>query len=336
MLSLATPWLLLALPLPWFLRRFVKPAAPKNTAFLRVPFFTRLASLQTETSHSGTLKNYKHYVAYLIWVLLVWAASGPQWIGEPIPLPQSGRNIMLVVDLSGSMRLPDFSQRDKTVTRLDVVKTVGRQFIASRTGDRLGLVLFGSRAYLQTPLTFDRKTVANRLDDASIGLAGDSTAIGDAVGIAVKRLMQVPKRSRVIVLLTDGGNNSGALVPLQAATLAKQAGIKIYTVGLGADHLMVQTLLGPREINPSSDLDQETLQKMADMTGGLYFRAKDTAGLEQAYRTLDQVEPVVSGAAIFRPTQDLFYWPLSLAFILGLLLIYALCKPCRQAFSRDF
>ena len=207
------------------------------------------------------------------------------------------------------------------VTRLDVVKSVAKQFIASRTGDRLGLVLFGAQAYLQTPLTFDRHTVKMMLDDASVGLAGDQTAIGDGVALAVKRLLQVPEKSRVIVLLTDGGNNAGVLNPIQAAQLAAQAGIKIYTIGIGAERLVVQGLLGPQVINPSSDLDQATLKQMAQMTGGTFFRAKDTKALEQAYETLNQVEPVAGAAATFRPTQMLYPWPLALALLLTMVLV---------------
>lgn len=322
MIGLATPWLLCALPLPWLVRRFIKPAQQRQLAALKVPFYQRIATLQAEQHrHTALVTRYKYYLAYTVWALLVLAASGPEWIGAPVQMPQNGRNIMLVVDLSGSMQLPDYVLNDKPISRLAVVKSVAKQFIASRTGDRLGLVLFGAQAYLQTPLTFDRHTVEMMLDDASIGLAGDQTAIGDGVALAVKRLLQVPEKSRVIVLLTDGGNNAGVLNPMQAAQLAQQAGIKIYTIGIGAERLVVQSMFGPQVINPSSDLDQATLKKMSQMTRGTFFRAKDTQALEQAYETLNQVEPVAGDATTFRPTQMLYMWPLVLALLWSLVLV---------------
>ncbi len=338
MLSLAYPWVLLLLPLAWLVRRFIPPAPPRLQTALSVPFFNRIAALSKVGLSSPQVKKYKLILVYVIWILLVFAASGPQWVGAPVHLPKSGRNIMLIVDLSGSMQVPDLTLQGTPSTRLDVVKSVAEQFIHDRVGDRLGLVLFGARAYLQTPLTFDRQTVSDMLNDATLGLAGDQTAIGDAVGLAVKSLLQVPKSSRVIVLLTDGGNNAGTLLPLQAARLATQAGIKIYTIGIGADSLVVQSTLGPKVINPSSDLDQNTLKQMADMTGGLFFRAKDTSQLKAAYATLDRVEPVASGAGIFRPTKTFFQWPLSMAFLLALSLwasklsIFAQFLP-RMSFS---
>ncbi len=173
-----------------------------------------------------------------------------QSFGETIVLPQKGRDIMLAVDISGSMKMEDMSIKGQSVSRLAVVKMVGKEFINSRKGDRLGLILFGSRAYLQTPLTFDTKTVQHMLNDATIGLAGMQTAIGDAIGLAAKRLLDISQENRVLILLTDGGNNSGAVSPLSAAKLAAENNIRIYTIGFGADQLTVPTMFGRQTINP--------------------------------------------------------------------------------------
>lgn len=174
-------------------------------------------------------------IPVLVWVLLVIALSGPRWVGEPKPVVREGYNIMMVLDLSGSMEITDMLLHGRPVSRLLVVKRAAEQFVEDRVGDRIGLILFGTRAYLQTPLTYDRHSVLMRIDDATAGLAGKTTSIGDAVGLAVKRLQDVPSKGRVIILLTDGANNSGVLAPLKAAELAKQDGIKIYTIGLGSE-----------------------------------------------------------------------------------------------------
>lgn len=200
------------------------------------------------------------------------------------------------------------------------MKQVANNFIDNRAGDRVGLIVFGSNAYLQTPLTFDRQTVQDMLNDATIGLAGSQTAIGDALGLAIKRLMQYPAQSRAIVLLTDGGNNAGAVTPLAAAKLAQQEGIKIYTIGIGAEQMMVPGLFGPQMVNPSSDLDIETLQQIASMTGGVFFRAKGGSDLKNIYTSIDKLEPTKGDQQQLRPIKPLYPWPLSLALFLSMLL----------------
>ena len=258
--------------------------------------------------------------AYFIWALLLFSASQPQWLGNAVVLPQEGRNLLLALDVSGSMQIPDMKLRGVAVDRLTVTKSVANTFVEKRIGDRLGLILFGTKAYLQTPLTFDRKTIRHRLDDATIGLAGQRTAIGDAIGLAVKRLLQTPKDSRVLILLTDGANNAGALTPRQAAKIAADNHIKIYTIGLGSESMMIDGLLGPQMINPSNELDEETLKQIAKSTNGHYFRAQNTRELQQIYKTIDRLEPVNSDTTVFRPTTPLFYWPLLLALLLSFFL----------------
>ena len=192
------------------------------------------------------------------------------------------------------------------------------EFIQGRRGDRVGLILFGSRAYLQTPLTFDTETTALLLDEAEIGLAGRETAIGDAIGLAVKRLRNDAANDRVLILLTDGANTSGEVEPLQATEFAAREDMTIYTVGVGADEMLIRDFFGQRLVNPSADLDEDTLTAIAERTGGAYFRARDAEALEQIYQRLDELEPVESDQETVRPVDELFYWPLSAALIIVL------------------
>jgi Ca-activated chloride channel family protein len=238
-----------------------------------------------------------------------------------VGLPTSGRDLMLAVDISGSMKIPDFSVNGREVTRLEVVKTAAGEFIGRRIGDRVGLIVFGSQAYLQTPLTFDRDTVKSMLSETEIGLAGKETAIGDAIGLAVKRLKEQPSGSRVLVLLTDGANTAGEVSPVQAAALAKEQGIRIYTIGVGADRMEVPSFFGTQTVNPSRDLDEDILRQLAHNTGGLYLRAKDTAGLTRVYEELDRLEPATTDTELFRPIAELFIWPLGLALGLSCVLV---------------
>jgi Ca-activated chloride channel family protein len=261
------------------------------------------------------------------WAALVLAAARPAWVGEPVPLPAEGRDLMLVTDLSGSMAREDFTVGGAPTDRLTVVKQVADDFIGRREGDRVGLVLFGTKPYLQAPLTFDRATVRTLLDDAEVGIAGDETAIGDALGMAVKRLHDRPAQSRVIVLLTDGASNAGTLDPLEAARLAAEEGIRVYTIGVGADAVAVPTLFGQRVVDPSADLDEDILQAIADTTGGAYFRAKNVEGLAKIYRRIDALEPASGEPLHLRPRNELFPWPLGVALTMALGLGGALALP---------
>jgi len=324
MFQLANPWILVCLPLPWLIRYLLPPANVSGGEALRVPFLGRLEQLimAQENKLSFAMSQWKRLSFYLIWLLLVIAAARPEWLGEPIAQPRSGRALMLAVDLSGSMQTPDMTLLGMQADRLTVVKEVAKKFIEQRKGDRLGLILFGSRAYLQTPLTFDKQTVLHMLDDATIGLAGTETAIGDAIGLAVKRLRAYPKESRVLVLLTDGANNSGTVAPIQAARLAATEGIKIYTIGVGADSIMVPGPFGTQMVNPSSELDEDTLREIAELTGGMFFRAKNTEALAQAYTMLDQLEPVLADQVVYRTIKPLYPWPLATALLLSMGLVW--------------
>lgn len=319
MFNFAWAWVWLLSPLP-LLALFALPPAKGQTSALKVPFFGRVASLGVSNQTAANSAWWQKLLVILIWLLCVAAAARPQWTGEAIALPASGRDLMLAVDLSGSMEIPDMQLQNRQLQRIDVVKYVVGDFVQRRQGDRLGLILFGSQAYLQAPLTFDLVTVETLLKEAQIGFAGQQTAIGDAIGLAVKRLRGRPESSRVLILLTDGANTAGELDPKRAADLARQAGIKIHTIAVGADEMIEDTFFGRRRINPSADLDVETMQYIADHTGGRYFRAKDPRELVQIYDELDKLEPIEQEEQTFRPISALFYWPLAAALLISLLL----------------
>lgn len=311
------PWIFLTLPLPLLVMWLMPRASSSQPTTIRVPFYAQIQSQQLQQASNPS--RLKLLIAILIWFLLVSSAARPQSIDEPIQLPVLGRNLMLAVDLSGSMEAEDMIIGNRQLTRLSAVKVVAGEFIDRRVGDRLGLILFGDRAYLQAPLTLDRKTVKTLLQESVIGLAGKKTAIGDAIGLAVKRLRNEPEQNRVLILLTDGSNTAGSIDPLKAADLAAQEKIRIYTIGVGAESRMVRGVFGLSR-TVSSDIDEETLQAISDKTGGRYYRARDVQSLMQIYSLLDEVEPVAEDAETYRPINELYYWPLSIALLLSLLL----------------
>ncbi len=307
------PWLFLLLPLPLLIRFFSPAHITAQQAALKVPFLEDFDNQQTPVI--ATEKPWLLRLATVGWLCLVIACARPQWLGEPIEQSISGRDLMLAVDLSESMTVQDFSLDNQAVDRLTAIKAIAEDFIERRVGDRVGLVLFGTNAYLQTPLTFDRKTVAALLDESAIGLAGESTAIGDAIGLAIKRLQNQSDNSRVLILLTDGANTAGEVTPLKAAELAAAYHLKIYTIGIGADEMVVSNFFGNRKVNPSADLDEKTLTAIAQKTGGRYFRARDTEELSKIYQLLDQLEPVEKDKRYFRPHSELYFWPLAMALL---------------------
>ncbi|MCB1575407.1 MAG: VWA domain-containing protein [Dokdonella sp.] len=316
MFELAWPWMLLALPLPLLVALLLPRARQAISAALRLPH----AGLHwPETAGVSPVSNWRRALALLAWCLLVLAAARPQWLGEPEDVPRSGRDLLLAVDTSGSMSIQDMQIGNAAADRFSTVQMIASDFIERRAGDRVGLVLFGSRAYLLTPLTFDLKTVAKQLDESEIGLAGRETAIGDAVGLSVKRLLERPQDQRVLILLTDGVNNAGALDPQKAIELAVANKVRIYTVGIGAEAVSVDSLFGSRMINPSADLDVGMLTEMADKTGGRFFRARDTAELAGIYREIDKLEPVADNPETLRPIEEIYVMPLAASMLIALL-----------------
>ncbi|MGI1678299.1 MAG: VWA domain-containing protein [Cellvibrionaceae bacterium] len=323
MLEFSLPYVFILIPLP-FLVYWLAPRAKQENAAVRVPFFNELQSISQNHKSIHGKNAFSLALMSLLWIASLIAAAGPQWIGDPIRVPTSGRDLLIAVDISGSMQTADMIINDERVDRLTVVKKVVGDFVERRKDDRLGLILFGTQAYLQAPLTFDRKTVNTLLQESRLGFAGEKTAIGDAIGLATKRLLDRPENSRVLILLTDGANTAGEVEPLQAAELASQSSVKIYTIGIGANELVIPGVFGSsfgaRSVNPSMDLDEKTLNTIAESTGGQYFRAENTAELERIYNELDILEPQEQEAESYRPINALFYWPLGFAFLLSLLM----------------
>ncbi len=319
MFEFAWPWLFALLPLPW-LMRILLPVADSGEAALKVSFLGDLESLARRRARVGMPSWRQQLPFILLWLLLLSAAARPQWLGEPLPVAASGRDLLVAVDLSGSMEYPDMRWQDEDISRLGLVQHLLGDFLENREGDRVGLILFGSKAYVQAPLTFDRRTVRIWLDEAKIGIAGKNTAIGDAIGLAIKRLRQRPAQSRVLILVTDGANNAGEIDPITAARLAAEESVKIYTIGMGADPQQTGTLsmLG---LNPSMDLDEPALKEIAGITGGRYFRARDGQELQAIKETLDQLEPVAQQPTQARPARALYHWPLGLALLISVLLV---------------
>ena len=323
MIQFAWPGFVLALFLPFIWRYLLPPIQGEmQGAALQVPFFQEIQQLQSDSQPKTQYgKTWQKNLLILCYILTVLAGTRPQWLGEMIHLPVSGRELMLAVDLSGSMRERDLTIEDNAVDRLSVVKVVLSEFIQRRAGDRLGLILFSDIAYLQTPLTFDRNTVSTLLQEAFIGMTGTETAIGDAIMLAIKQLKDRPEQNRTLILLTDGQNTAGIIKPRKAAELAQQAGIRIYSIGVGADQHYVQGFFGKRLVNPSQDLDETMLKDIAKRTGGQYFRAHDLLSLQDIYTQLDKLEPIDTETENFRPMTELYPWSLALAFLLSGFLI---------------
>jgi len=328
MIQFAWPWAFLLLILPWVIFKLCPPALAAEEAALWVPSLSPFG----EAQHQKIQRKGRWQIplALLCWLLLVGATARPQWLGDPVELPVSGRDLLLAVDLSGSMQTQDFKIGSETVDRLTALKAVADQFIQRRVGDRLGLILFGDQPYVQVPLTFDRETVQQLLNESALKLAGERTAIGDAIGLAVKRLKAGEGKQQILILLTDGANTAGQLTPLKAAELAAREGLKIYTIGIGADEMEVRSFFYRQTINPSADLDEKTLTAIAKQTGGRYFRARDTEQLAEIYAELDRLEPVEREHDVYRPISELYFWPLAFALTGALLLILLPQLPVLQ------
>lgn len=296
------PYAALALPLPWLLRRVLPPArTPTGALWLPV-----LTDYQTAAGGSRSSRlRWPLLVASLAWCLLVLAATRPVWISATYRVPLTGRNLWVLVDLSWSMRQTDFELNGHRVTRLRAAKKVASDFIGGRRGDRVGLLVFGTHAYVQAPLTLDRRTVQILLDESQFGMAGGKTAIGDAIGLAMKHTKANHAGEQVLVLLTDGANTTGEIEPLVAARLAAQRGLKIYTIGIGDEF----------------DLDAPAageLREIAAITGGTFARADDTQALKRSFARIDKLEPVTHAEPLSIYT-ELFPWPLGAALLVALL-----------------
>jgi Ca-activated chloride channel family protein len=315
MAEFAWPWVAVLLPLPWLLRRWLRPASPGQALHLPHPGL-RLKAVSGVSNH-GIVP----WLLALAWLCLLAAAMRPQWIGPPQAQQRTGRALMIAVDLSGSMRTDDMQLAGQPVSRFGAVEAIAGDFVARRSGDEMGLILFGSQAFLVTPLTYDLSAVRAQLQGAAVGLAGSETAIGDAIAVAVKRLSALPQPARVLVLLTDGVNNAGSIAPRDAARAAQAAGVRIYTIGIGATQMNIPGFFGNQVVNPSADLDANMLTAIATQTGGRFFRATDSDQLVDAYRAIDALEPMQQHGPTLRPRHELFRWPLLASLVLLLLAI---------------
>ena len=269
-----------------------------------------------------SFRGHRNWLLLLVWTLLTLALMRPQHVGEPIEIVRDGRNIMLVLDISESMEAKDMRILGQPASRLESAKDVLAEFIDKRHGDRLGLIVFGSESFLHSPLSFDYPTIIQLLTDAQIGFAGPKTAIGDAIGLSVKKLLEQTSGDKTLVLLTDGQNNAGTLTPMKAAQIAKEHGIKIYVVGLGSSRMVVDGFFGPTAVNPSISLDEAEpeLKEIASLTKGKYFRAKDFNSLSSIYEEIDRLEPVKAEALVYIPRKELFYWPLACLLVIWMMM----------------
>lgn len=312
MINIAWPWMIVFLPLPWLLRRWMPPASLQGSAIF-LPFANSVSVGQESRLQINSRK--RNALFALVWLLLVVAAMRPQWLDDPLPVPTTGRRLLLAVDVSGSMATPDMAGNH---SRLSVVQKVAGDFIQHRHGDQVGLILFGTQPYLQAPLTADLDTVSQFLHEAMVGVAGPQTAIGDAIGLALKRLTSEQAEAKkqgemVLILLTDGANDAGLMDPLAAAKMAANMGLRIYTIGVGA-----ATRQGFFGASGNSDLDEDTLKSIAQTTNGAYFRATDADALQKVYERIDKLEPSAGREQWYRPHNEWFTWPLALALLLSI------------------
>ena len=327
MLRFAAPYfliLLLLLPaLAWY--RFLRHRRPAMAHSALFP------AADIPASTAMRLRRLVPAVKYTVLCLMVLALARPQWGTERTEVLTEGINIVLALDLSESMAALDFKKKRRVVNRLEAVKGVVQEFVAGRSGDRIGMVVFGTHAYTQLPLTRDYNTMVSILDRLEIGAAGKSTAIGDAIGISLKRLADIESRSNIIILLTDGQSNAGELSPDTAAEIAVQKGVKIYTIGVGtrgkAPFLVKDPLFGERYVYQRVNIDEDMLRAIADTTGGLYFRAENLAGLQQIYATIDAMETTEVEVDIFAEYNEIYPWLLIPALLL--LPLYVILRNTR-------
>ncbi|TEW53310.1 VWA domain-containing protein [Psychromonas sp. RZ22] len=312
-------WVFLLLPMPLLIRFFL---SPKKQTFTQI-WIPLAEGLQQEKS-AKTNPLLSVFIPWLLWILLLATIAKPIWLDEPIRIQQQSRDMILSLDLSGSMQEVDMPLNGQTVNRLTLVKSIVKDFVKEREGDRLGLILFADHAYLQTPLTFDLNTISTMVDETQIGLVGNQTAIGESIAMAIKRFVENKNEQRVLILLTDGANTAGNINPIAAAQQAAKNNITIYTIGIGADEMMKRTFWGNQRVNPSADLDEKTLTEIASLTNGQYFRARNQEDLQKIYNTINKLQPVNSDVLEFRPEKNLFFWPLSLALFILLIVVLSL------------
>jgi Ca-activated chloride channel family protein len=313
MLEFEWPWAFALLPLP-LLVWWLMPVYQRQQTSVHVPFFDRLANATGQTPQPGAVvlrrRAIQMIAAALVWVLMVAALARPERVGDAVTHEVSARDLILAVDISGSMEQSDFrTQAGKTIKRLDGVKLVLGDFIARRKGDRVALILFGSKAYVQVPFTQDLQTARMLLDQSEAGMAGQQTAIGDTIGLAIKTFETSTATQKLVILLTDGNDTASKVPPEHAADIARQKSVVVYTIGFGDPN-----------VTGENRVDLRTLREVASMTGGQFFRAEDGAQLAEIYADIDRLAPVKLETISWRPKLPLFQWPLGAAVILALAL----------------
>ena len=311
------PFVFLLLPLPLICRYLFKAVTGQvgtSVDALKVPFFGRLQQLKLPLQTNQ--RRFSPLLWCLVWLLLVGAAARPVWFGSPVVLNKEARNIMLALDVSGSMEEEDFDVNRRPITRLDIVKLLAKDFIQKRSGDNLGLVIFGSEAYTYAPLSPDTKTLTGLLDEIGIGIAGTQTAMGDALALAVESVAAVPAENRIVILMSDGVANAGNVSVEEALKVAKEAGVKVYTIGIGSDKQAIQDFFGFVQMNAGADLDEETLNQIARETDGQYFRAKSTADLQEIYDLINQLETTEAENISVRPRKEMAFYLILMALML--------------------
>ena len=312
MYELEYPWLLALAPLP-LLVWWLLPPYRETQASVRLPFFGQVAQAAGVTPAPGAVVLKTNWLQRVLapvgWGLLLLALARPQYVEPPIQKIQSGRDLLLALDISQSMESRDFPDPGgEKIPRVDAVKKVVGDFIRRRQGDRIGLIVFGSAAYPQVPLTLDHETCTILLEQTEVGMAGPRTVIGDAVGLAIKEFDRSRVKERVLILLTDGNDTGSRMPPLKAAEIARQKGIVIHTIGIGDP-----------DAKGEDKVDYDTLEKMAAATGGRFFRGDDERQLEEVYSTLDQITPHNFKTMTYRPKRPLFMIPLGI----GVMLLFA-------------
>ncbi len=326
MIILAYPIALLLVVAPFIVYYLSPVVKGMHGDALRVPFLQDIARINILSGslwHQKTAADSRRlswWLLYIAWCFLCLAATRPQLVGEPIRVNNYGHDILLVTDISVSMLEPDFSYQGHRLDRLTAVKLAADGFIKQRPNDRIGLILFGTNAYLQAPITFDKQAILDTLWATDAGMAGRSTAIGDAVGLGLKTLRQNDRsKPKIMILLTDGENNDGSLSMPEVLKLARNENVKIYTIGVSSENRIINSFFGVKISQPSG-LDEDSLQNLADETRGRYFRASDTDGLQQIYREIDKLEPDLDQNQYIQESKELFCYPTAIALFIVLML----------------
>jgi Ca-activated chloride channel family protein len=325
-LEFAHPLALLALPLP-LLAWWLLPARRQPVGALRVPFFDQIVAAAGAEARQGSVVLRRGWLQTIIavstWVMLVAGLAKPEWVGDPIVRTAAARDIMLAIDLSGSMDYRDFPDADgNNVSRFDGVQRVVDQFVAERDSDRIGLIVFGTKAYLQLPFTRDLETARALVELMQVGMAGPQTALGDSIGLTIRTFESSEVDDRLLILLTDGNDTASKMTPINAADIAALNGVEIYTIGIG-----------DTEATGEDRVDFDLLETVARRTGGEFYNAEDEAALEAVYRRIDETAAADVRTQSWRPRESLVHWPAGIALslvLIGYLLLLLRYRPRRR------